>query len=256
MTWWRGATGRGAGSFQKLDKAEMMPWRLQRSTAVRMLGLQGQDTPTSQREEEAPVLWPGRGTSRSTASWGHTSQGQRSPWSHLGPGSELGCRAPAWASNSRWGSFCAVTSTPCEPISLGRSRSRREGGFPEHRAGGELRGRAEGERLSGAPASRRAAQPGGKGALLWSEPRSGLGSSLALALLRGQSAQRHWGVMRRGMRAAAAPAWVLGRGTHSGQGFLDVLSGSRNVPEDHACAVLLQTVQKEPVFSFIKNFYN
>lgn len=40
--------------------------------------------------------------------------------------------------------------------------------------------------------------------------------------------------------------WVVG--THSGQGFLDVLSGSCNVTEDHAGTILLQTVQKELVF--------
>lgn len=40
--------------------------------------------------------------------------------------------------------------------------------------------------------------------------------------------------------------WVVG--THSGQGFLDVLSGSCNVTKDHAGTILLQTVQKELVF--------
>ena len=34
-------------------------------------------------------------------------------------------------------------------------------------------------------------------------------------------------------------------GTHSGQGLLDVFSGSRDVTEDHAGAVLLQMVQKK-----------
>lgn len=71
---------------------------------------------------------------------------------------------------------------------------------------------------------------------------------------KGRTISGTGGSVRGGTRAAAAPAWEPGRGTHSGQGPLDVLSGSRNVPQDHACAVLLQTVQKEPVFSFIKNF--
>lgn len=47
-------------------------------------------------------------------------------------------------------------------------------------------------------------------------------------------------------------------GTHSSQGFLDVLSGSCNVSEDHAGTILLQTVQKEPgffVLVFKKKFF-
>lgn len=91
--------------------------------------------------------------------------------------------------------------------------------------------------------------------MVWAQPVPGQQPHPGFAS-RAKPAAALGKVMRCGMRVAAAPAWVLGRGTHSGQGFLDVLSGSRNVPEDHACAVLLQTVQKEPVFSFIKNFYN
>lgn len=41
-------------------------------------------------------------------------------------------------------------------------------------------------------------------------------------------------------------------GTHPGQGLLDVFSGSRDVTEDHAGAVLLQMVQKEQCFHLKK----
>ena len=54
---------------------------------------------------------------------------------------------------------------------------------------------------------------------------------------------------------ARQAAWCEGS-THSSQRLLDVFSGSRDVTEDHTGAILLQTVQREPVSFFsIKIFF-
>lgn len=68
---------------------------------------------------------------------------------------------------------------------------------------------------------------------------------LSLTLLQRLGHQQCWG-------SARHAGWHKGRsperksaGTHSGQGLLDVFSGSRDVTEDHAGAVLLQVVQRD-----------
>lgn len=168
-----------------------------------------------------------------------------------------GLQGPAWASNSRRCSFCDLNSTPSEPCdprggqgpvgkeaSLSRASRRRAEGEGVRRetqlcASKQASSTARRQRKRCCDLSQDCA---------WAAVSPGFASRAKPAAALGSHALWHEG--------GGAPAWVLGRGTHSGQGFLDVLSGSRNVPEDHACAVLLQTVQKEPVFSFIKKFYN
>lgn len=64
-------------------------------------------------------------------------------------------------------------------------------------------------------------------------------SGLRAVLLRPKDQQWYWG---RGQVAAGVGGWgraLWPAGTHPGQGFLDVLSGSGNVTEDHAGAILL-----------------
>lgn len=80
----------------------------------------------------------------------------------------------------------------------------------------------------------------GPGSVSWQEHST---AHLALTLLQGQNVDSTRGRVSCAARRAGRQRKprVPGRGTHSGQGFLDVLSSSRNVAEDHAGAVLLQT---------------
>lgn len=107
---------------------------------MRTLGLPGQDPPMSQREKEAGSSGQEGGP---VGTHLPARQGQRWPRSRLGPGSELGCRAPAWASNSRWCSFCDLNSTPCEPCDLwgGQGPGGQEASLSTEQAEGGLRER-------------------------------------------------------------------------------------------------------------------